>query len=70
MLKSQTKLIDRETSTEWRLDCRTRGRDVIVDGKPDPKQTWILVLVDRQGHRRFVPEARVWEFFEPLGAKE
>lgn len=70
MLKNQTRLIDRETATEWRLDRRTRGEDVVVGGNAKPVQNWILILTNRQGHRRFVPEARVWEFFEPAEQKD
>jgi hypothetical protein len=67
MLKNQSTVVDRETGVEWRVERRTRGRD--VDNGPDnkPTQTWVLVLTNKLGHRRFVPEGRITEFFRQAG---
>jgi len=63
MLKSLTKLKDLETETEWRVERRTRGKDLEALKGGKPIQTWILILANQLGHRRFVPEARIWEFY-------
>jgi hypothetical protein len=62
MLKNQTQIIDIETRGEWRVDARTKGPEVVKDGKP--VSTWVIVLSNRKGERRFVAEHRVWEFFQ------
>jgi|GEM_PF-3185701 len=64
MLKSLTKLRDLETKEEWRVERRTRGKDLEGPKGGPPIQTWILILNHPLGYRRFVPEARVWEFYE------
>ena len=63
MLKSQSKLIDKEDNTEWRVDRRTRGQDLEGGQFDKPIQTWVLILTNRAGERRFIPEGRVWEWF-------
>ncbi|MBN9504233.1 MAG: hypothetical protein BGO01_01865 [Armatimonadetes bacterium 55-13] len=62
MLKSLTKLIEKETEMEWRVDRRTRGKDV-ENEKGKLTQTWVLILSNKEGHRQFVPEHRIWESF-------
>lgn len=62
MLKNQTRLIDIETRGEWRVNARTKGPDVTKEGKT--VATWVVVLSNRAGERRFVPEHRVQEFFK------
>lgn len=67
MLKNQTIVIDLETRGEWRVDARTKGPDHVgADGKL--AATWVVVLSNKQGERRFVPEHRFKEFFEVPGA--
>jgi hypothetical protein len=63
MLKNNTRVIDLETNVEWRVDARTKGPDHV---SPEGKHTatWVVVLSNRAGERRFVPEQRVWEFFK------
>ncbi|MGV3617045.1 MAG: hypothetical protein ACO1SV_17095 [Fimbriimonas sp.] len=63
MLKNNTRVVDLETNVEWRVDARTKGPDHI---NADGKQTasWVIVLSNKAGERRFVPEHRVWEFFQ------
>ena len=63
MLKSLTKLKDIETESEWRVERRTRGKDLEGHKGGKPIQTWILILSNPLGHRRFVPEARIWESY-------
>lgn len=63
MLKSLTKLTDIETETEWRVERRTRGKDLEGEKGGKPIQTWTLILSNRLGHRRFVAESRVWESY-------
>jgi len=63
MLKNLTKLIDIETNQEWRVDRRTRGEDIVAGPFAKPQQTWVFIMSNRNGERRFVAEGRVWEFF-------
>ncbi|HSI72059.1 MAG TPA: hypothetical protein VK934_02685 [Fimbriimonas sp.] len=64
MLKNQTKLIDLETEQEWLVDRRTRGQDIDNGPMGKPTQTWVLILKNRMGERRFVPEKRVFEMYK------
>jgi hypothetical protein len=64
MIKNQTKLIDLETNLEWRVDRRTRGEDIDNGPFGKPTQTWILILKNKMGDRRFVPEKRVFEMYK------
>jgi hypothetical protein len=64
MIKNSTKLIDIETNLEWRVDRRTRGEDIDNGPMGKPTQTWILILKNRMGERRFVPEKRVFEMYK------
>ncbi|AIE84688.1 hypothetical protein [Fimbriimonas ginsengisoli] len=63
MLKNQSTVVCKETGTEWRIERRTRGQD--RDGGPGgkPIQTWVFVLTNKLGHRRFVAQERMAEFF-------
>ena len=63
MLKNRTLVIDKETKTEWRVDARTKGQDIV---NPEGKltSTWVVVLSNKKGERRFVAESRVWDFFQ------
>ncbi len=61
MLKNGTKLIDIETETEWRIEARTRGKDIQRPGEK-PCASWVFVLSNRAGERRFVAEKRIEEF--------
>lgn len=63
MLKNLTTVIDIQDNSDWRIDQRTRGRDIDNGPGTKPSQTWILVLSNKKGERRFVPEARFNEFF-------
>jgi hypothetical protein len=65
MLKNLSKVIELGTEEEWRVDRRTRGQDVENGPGSKPTQTWVLILSNKEGHRRFVPEGRVWEFYRP-----
>jgi hypothetical protein len=62
MVKNLTRMIDIETEMEWRVDKRTRGHDRIVPGSK-PMATWVLILSNREGERRFIAEDRITEFF-------
>jgi len=64
MLKNQSLIVDKETGVEWRVERRTRGQDIDNGPTSKPTQTWVLVLTNKQGHRRFVPEGRITEYFE------
>ncbi len=64
MLKSLTKLKETETNEEWRVERRTRGKDLENAKGGKPIQTWVLILSNSLGYRRFVPEARIWEFYK------
>ena len=64
MLKNQTKIIELEDNSEWRVDRRTRGEDIPNGPHGKPIQTWVLILKNRDGERRFVPEKRVWEWYK------
>lgn len=64
MLKNQTKVIDIETNQEWRVDRRTRGQDAPVGPGGKVQPTWVLILSNREGERRFIAEGRIWEFFK------
>ena len=66
MLKNQTKIIEIESNTEWKVDRRTRGEDILNGPLGKPTQTWVLILVNRTGERRFIPEKRVWEWYKPI----
>jgi hypothetical protein len=68
MIKNQTKLIDRETSDEWRVERRTWREDVLVAGSDRPQQRWTLILCNKQGHRRFIAEERITQLYEVVGA--
>jgi hypothetical protein len=65
VIKNQTKLIDLETELEWKVDRRTRGIDIDNGPHKVPTQTWILILVNLRGERRFVPEKRVMDLYRP-----
>ena len=67
MVKNHKSVIDLETQSHWKIERRTRGAEVDT-GSGKPMQTWVLVLTNRQGHRRFVHEHRIWEQFKPLDA--
>ena len=63
MIKNSSRLIDLENNGEWRVDKRTRGHDIVTNDRP--VQTWVLILSNSKGERRFIPETRVWEWFKP-----
>jgi hypothetical protein len=63
MLKNQATVVDRETGVEWRVERRTRGKDIDNGATAKATQTWIYILTNREGHRRFVPQERMAEFF-------
>ncbi len=64
MVKNQSKLIDIETQHEWKVERRTRGVDIDNGPRALPTQTWVLILVDPKGERRFVPETRVFDLYK------
>lgn len=66
MLKSSTRLIEKETGDEWIVERRTRGKDGLGPDAAKPVQTWIFILVNRKGHRQFVPEERIWTLFQSV----
>ena len=61
MIKNNSKLVELETSVAWKVERRTRGADVDNGPHAEPTRTWILVLTNAQGGRRFVPEKRIFE---------
>jgi len=61
MIRNQTTLIDKEDDAPWKVARRTRGQDIDNGALNKPTQTWILVLMNSKGERRFVPEARALE---------
>lgn len=63
MIRNQTTLIDNDTEVRWKVDRRTRGNDVDNGRFQKPTQTWILILLNSKGERRFVPEAKVLESY-------
>jgi hypothetical protein len=62
-LKKNDRLIDVANQTEWTFDCKTRGPD-IANGPEKPIATWTCVVYNKQGHRRFISEAKMAEVFE------
>jgi hypothetical protein len=62
--KNSGKIIEIETGSEWTIKARTRGKDQPGTDPTRPLQTWILILSNAQGHRKFVPEGRLWELFK------
>lgn len=62
MIKNLTRMIDLETGERWRVQKRTRGtpRQLSAD---EIQLTWVLVLVNKEGDRRFIAEERMLEFF-------
>ncbi|HEY0868674.1 MAG TPA: hypothetical protein VGE01_14915 [Fimbriimonas sp.] len=66
MLKNTKSVIDIETEASWRIERRTRGADIVTGPNAKPTQTWVLILTNKEGHRRFVPEARIWEQYKPV----
>jgi hypothetical protein len=65
MIKNQTKLIDLDTELVWNAQ-RTRGVDIDNGPLERPTQTWILILTDSKGERRFIPEGRVFEWYRTI----
>lgn len=65
MIKNQSKLIDLDTELEWKVDRRTRGVDIDNGPLERPTATWVLVLMNSKGERRFVPETRVLDWYRP-----
>ena len=65
MLKNVKNLVDLENESTWKIERRTRGAEIDTGPASKPMQTWVLILTNKQGHRRFVPEHRIWEQFRP-----
>jgi hypothetical protein len=61
--KSTGKIVEIESGSEWTIKARTRGKDLPGTDPNRPTQTWILILANVHGHRKFVPEGRLWELF-------
>jgi hypothetical protein len=66
MIKNVKSVIDIETESAWKIERRTRGVDIVTGPTSKPTQTWVLILTNKHGHRRFVPEHRIWEEFRPV----
>jgi hypothetical protein len=62
-MKPTSVFIDLETEQPWTLVQRTRGADVDNGATKAPTPTWIMILTNPKGERRFVPEKRVLEWY-------
>jgi hypothetical protein len=63
MIKNQTQLVDNETQLTWKVLQRIKGQDMLTGQFEKPKSLWVLILVNQQGERRFIPEHRVLESY-------
>lgn len=64
MIRNQTVLIEKENNSKWKVQRRTRGQDIVNGPYEKPTLTWVLVLENGTGERRFVPEGRIFEFYD------
>lgn len=67
MVKNHKNVIDLSNESRWKIERRTRGVDA-VDQTGKQTQTWVLVLTNQLGHKRFVHEHRIWEQYKPADA--
>jgi hypothetical protein len=64
LLKKNERLVELETEDIWVFHCKTRGPDIDNGPGLKPTATWICILSNKVGDRRFIPETKIGELYK------